>query len=305
MEKFYSIFYYQKFNYLSVQEKSVILSIYDQFRDKFYLKKGIKDGYHMSFNGLCSKKDAEMIVKILEENISMPDFDEDEYHRLFSKISDPNYTGVCNKNKISIKEEKMPLNFQNMSQYFLYRDMSIALDSIFINNYFEKNNLQLVYDFINLEYKNYGSSKMYNSHLSHLWAYISNLNLESQNKFKKLLSNKLKEINENELVFNPESEFLKQFSERIKIMISLKEIDFFSPSTLSKTITLGFASPEHRNTIQFADEYQYDKDIITNRWFLNLLYEKLLLLNFNILDKYTLNYIFGAKDSNSGLLDRL
>ncbi|MFI3124794.1 hypothetical protein ODU07_04750 [Streptococcus suis] len=152
MEKVYSVFFYQKFNCLSVQEKGVILSIYDQFKDMFYLKKGIKDGYHISFNGFCSKKDAEMVAKNLEENINMPDFDEDEYHRLFSKISDPNYTGVCNKNKICITEEKLPKNFQNMSQYLLYRDMSIALDSIFINKYFEKNKLQIVYDFINLEY---------------------------------------------------------------------------------------------------------------------------------------------------------
>ncbi|MFI3124795.1 hypothetical protein ODU07_04755 [Streptococcus suis] len=130
------------------------------------------------------------------------------------------------------------------------------------------------------------------------------MNLENQIKFKKLLSEKLSEINEKELIFNPESEILKQFSERIKFMISQKEIDFFSPSTLSKATTSRFASPEHKNTIKLADEYKYDKDIITNRWFLNLLYEKLLLLNFNILDKYTLNYIFGVKDSNSGLLDR-
>ena len=77
-------------------------------------------------------------------------------------------------------------------------------------------------------------------------------------------------------------------------LILEKKIDFYSPHTRQEYLVLDkFASPEHRKTVvddDFQVYFQYSVPIISARWIINIIYEKMILMGFTVLEKFFMNY---------------
>lgn len=299
--KYYSVVFYGKIGILKEEEINIIREIYKKYPKTFYLKKSIKNGYNLSFNGIKDKNIANKIKILLTDLKDDYSYDESNYHYFFKKIKDPNYTGKCINNKITVTEDSYMNLFQNMEQYDFYRKLSMKLDSIFFYNYFKYNKVSYIYNFLKNEYQSRKENMWYNSHLSHFWSFYSNLNEIQKYKFLKL-------IKDNEIEFEVEDE---NFDEKILSYIINKvtylqtegKIDFFSPKTYEDLINNGLSTKEHKNTMKYYKSFINDVNYISNRWFLNLVYEKMLILNYTVLDKYTINYNFALKDNQFKVLD--
>lgn len=299
--EYYSVVFYGKIGILKDEEIKIIREIHEKYPQTFYLKKSIKNGYNLSFNGIKNKNIANNIMILLSNLKDDYSYDESKYHYFFKKIKDPNYTGKCIINKISVIKDPYISLFQNMEQYDFYRELSIKLDNIFFNNYFKYNKVSYIFNFLKNEYQSREEIMWYNSHLSHFWSFYSNLEEKQKYKFLNL-------IKDNEIETKVEG---GKFDEKILSYIIVKvrdlqtagKIDFFSPKTYEELLKNGLSTKEHSDTMRYYRSFINDINYISNRWLLNLIYEKMLILNYTILDKYTINYNFALKDNQFKLLD--
>ena len=89
-------------------------------------------------------------------------------------------------------------------------------------------------------------------------------------------------------------EFVKSIYLEIQSLLVRKKIDYFSPSSRNEEIKKdNFASWIHKETI-LNDKYQSSintAEVITARWIVNIIYEKMILLDFSVLEKYFMNYV--------------
>lgn len=292
----YSVVFYGKFREIYRVDREILDNIHKKYNGEFYLKKGIKDGYHISFNGIKYKKIAEDIQRLLSKMKGDYSYDIKEYHMKFKKIKDPNYTGRSYTNVIKIITDETVSNFQNIEQYKMYFENSVKMDTIFWKRYFKENELNFIYEIIKNEYIVQNSSEIFNSHLSHFWAYYSKLNAKQRKRLGELINRNSVSLVKEKVNSNIESSILTELRKKVKKMQLEKKVDFFSPKTYEEVVSGKFASREHENTLKNGKDYFNDTLKIANRWYLNIVYEKMILLNYNILDKYTINYLFGRND---------
>ncbi|MDB6222843.1 hypothetical protein, partial [Lactobacillus amylovorus] len=196
--------------------------------------------------------------------------------------------------------------FQNDDQYQLYVFLEQFFDDYFFDNYFKDNNL---IKFINVvdELLSYIPKEIiqneiindgYRCQSSHYHAFISKLDKTVKDKVNIRFSKLEEKIDCSEFCSFNKNENLKQFvNEVVQIVQKLvleKKIDFYSPHTRQEYLIIDrFASPEHRETV-VDDEYQvyfqYSVPIITARWIINIIYEKMILMDFTVLEKFFMNY---------------
>ena len=211
-----------------------------------------------------------------------------------------------NKLKTKISVDLAKQYFQNDDQYQLYVFLEQFFDDYFFDNYFKDNNL---IKFINVvdELLSYIPKEIiqneiindgYRCQSSHYHAFISKLDKTVKDKVNIRFSKLVEKIDCSELCSFNKNENLKQFvNEVVQIVQKLvleKKIDFYSPHTRQEYLIIDrFASPEHRETV-VDDEYQvyfqYSVPIITARWIINIIYEKMILMDFTVLEKFFMNY---------------
>lgn len=211
-----------------------------------------------------------------------------------------------NKLKTKISVDLAKQYFQNDDQYQLYVFLEQFFDDYFFDNYFKDNNL---IKFINVvdELLSYIPKEIiqneiindgYRCQSSHYHAFISKLDKTVKDKVNNRFSKLEEKIDCSEFCSFNKNENLKQFvNEVVQIVQKLvleKKIDFYSPHTRQEYLIIDrFASPEHRETV-VDDEYQvyfqYSVPIITARWIINIIYEKMILMDFTVLEKFFMNY---------------
>ncbi|KOO51840.1 hypothetical protein [Viridibacillus arvi] len=283
--------------------------------DNIHIKKGWENGTHLVLYGFSAdelKKVKERLSNILEKYPTKL-YDVDNYKKVYSKVNEKFYQNKYDLSNIYqntiIERNHIPLsNLENINQKKLYLRIDKKLDNLFAEFYFKPKVLleilELLLDFT-LKFdefwkENYSYSlKLFNpyvSHLSHFTGFVNSLNeMESDiiyNEFEERHDYNGNYIPKRNELFNS---FLEIFS-MVEEMIINKEINFFSPYKLevilegidNENLALGHA--KIYNNPQLINEMNVNTPLIVNKWFLNILYEKLLLMNINVKDKYYLNY---------------
>ncbi|MCO6524061.1 MAG: hypothetical protein J6562_03440 [Candidatus Schmidhempelia sp.] len=199
---------------------------------------------------------------------------------------------------ISVDDSKK--YFQNFEQYKLYLYLENWFDKQLKKYYFTQNNL---FEFINWVdkllskvpvTKNIEDIKNgYVSQWSHLYAFLNSLTVKQRreiiDQFELFYVN-----NNNSSVLKASSSIALDTIEKVEFMIAHGKLDFYSPSTREEQIaTNSFASYYHKRTV-LDDQSQKiaikSSTLTLSRWLVNLVYEKMILMNFTILEKYFMNF---------------
>lgn len=266
---------------ITKRQKEIIHSFYKQQREAYVIKQKDKE----------SKKE---IIKI--ENAD-------------TIILPPD--NVISNMTISENEENIMSFFKTPTLFSLYLQIENYFDQRLFKNYFERGYL---FDFIQAidELLSYIPKKKgitvtndgYLSQYSHFLAFFSSLDNSSKEEVKVKFPQLTKEYKEwtksnrkdnqyIDLTFSCK-EFVKSIYLEIQSLLVRKKIDYFSPSSRNEEIKKdNFASWIHKETI-LNDKYQSSintAEVITARWIVNIIYEKMILLDFSVLEKYFMNYV--------------
>ncbi|MBF0787075.1 MULTISPECIES: hypothetical protein [unclassified Streptococcus] len=238
---------------------------------------------HLLISGIFGLEEAEMILSGIKKNFC-------------------NVISGC-----SISDDGMYLLFKDEEIYKKIRKWEIAFDEVFMNHYFldSVDDVDIIV-LLKEWYANYEQEVVINSHISHFWGFFASLNINQKIYIKRLFQNRFFNTILRESVLSNID--IKLLEDDIELLLSShSNFNFFYPTLFSEIkSTINFSSEAHKRTIDTiskSSEFLRDKIRITNRWGLNILYEKLPLLGLRLLDKYYINYYFSLT-SNEVDIDR-
>lgn len=206
----------------------------------------------------------------------------------------------CNQMRTIISIDDSKQYFQNSEQYKLYLYLENWFDEQLKKYYFTQNNL---FEFINWVDKLLSKVPVtknieviengYVSQWSHLYAFLNSLTVKQRreiiDQFELFYVN-----NNNNSVLNASSSIALDTIEKVEFMIAHGKLDFYSPSTREEQIAANsFASYYHKRTVlddQSQKQAIKSSTLTLSRWLVNLVYEKMILMNFTILEKYFMNF---------------
>lgn len=260
--------------YKNVEElnnkKKEIVNIFKIYSGSFYIKKIKKNNKKLLvFCGIFNDNILKDIIKQLK------------------KIFD----------KIYIKKDSMFEYFKDESKYIIYRDTSIKFDEIFADYYFCKkiNNGDIYIFIINIYKYFYKLKKMSISHWSHFWGFFMKDDIVDKEKlYEYIKKNQIKKISTD--FFYKDAIFLANelYNNLLKELKKDDKFNIYYPRDIKVLLNNGkISSKLHKNTLEYINEnvdIKRDIDYLFNIWFLNILYEKMILLEITILDKYIINY---------------
>lgn len=288
--------------------KKLILS-----EDRLSIKKGWENGYHISLLGDVYTSDIKMITEVLEnEIISNPSelYDEDIFKKKYRNVallerkSEKLETIIQNKVVVLNNEHK----FDNIEQFYLYLQTHKVFDRFYAHNYWEKNDVvkvsQDIFEFTNslrelkIELSNgVLISNGFISHLSHFLGFMSSLSPSDKRKvfnaFKNKSKHDLKTISKD--YKSGLTKGLNGIYNIVSMYIEDNKLNFFSPGNKDSYLkNINEASIYHKATFRDSNILELiskDPVLCTNRWVLNVLYEKLVLLNIKPIEKFYMNYL--------------
>lgn len=202
--------------------------------------------------------------------------------------------------EIEIEQDEVMKLFANEKYYMVYKKWEIIFDNILFNYYFQDTlGIGDIVYFLEETYNQLPKVNFYISHISHYWGFIHSLNIEKRRIFCEFIEKEsIKYDNCNQ--FKGKIEILDLIDD-IDILVREENLDFFVPYRLTDLLKNNNASYLHRQTWKnemHSPVLTYDKYLIANKWLLNILYKKFPLLNITILNKFTINYMLGLKDSS-------
>lgn len=281
-----------------------------------YLKQGIERGYNVSIYGVRELEAAYDIKKKLFSYItdSKYSYDLDIFNNKYSELKDPNYKKAFSTNKIIIMKEKNPVRFQNKEQKELYENIHRDFDLLLSPHYFIKNDIYELTSVVDTMIQVFDNKNGWNSHISHFWYFFQSLNRNQKNYLYKLFKERKEKYSVNkpslEETLTLEVQMItKKYLEKVNLLLEDRKINFYSPKSLEHLRKQdNFSSNLHKQTL-FNEDYQkeilFDVTRITNRWLLNVFYEKLVLLKIPLIEKFFLNYLIGCQDPNAHLDDSI
>ncbi|WP_260158433.1 hypothetical protein [Levilactobacillus brevis] len=274
----------------------------------------------IDYFGLAQKSNADVYLRrsnAMGEHLCFCNFcNMDSAEKLSRKIQ------MLSEFEIEIKEQNST-NALSEPLIGLYTRLEKQFDATLITLYFSESALRLYY-IINLAntiaesiprpVKYFEGTQIdgFNCHFSHLWAFLNTLNRRQLNSVYDILKNEKKEyqyfmlnnqdiktkwdIANQTLVENIQKNFLL-----IQRLIYNQKINFFSPYSMSEIANQvsmhGWASTEHaaafsdKNSLDFVTK---NPTLITAKWYVNIIYEKLTLMKLSLFDKSIMNYIVGS-----------
>lgn len=265
-----------------------------------------------------TKRQKEIILSFRnqQENAYISKSKNKEDNKEIIKIENANTIIIPHNNYISnmiVKEanENYISFFKNTCLFSLYVQIEKYFDSLLCKNYFERGYL---FDFIQAIDKllSYIPIKKgitvindgYLSQYSHFFAFFESLDIDSKAEIRKQfpqLTQKYKNWVRNNKVNNQYEDliskgenFVNRIYSEIQVLIADKKINFFSPSSLEEEIKKdNFATWAHKEALT-NKKYQKSintAEVITARWLVNVIYEKMILLDFSVLEKFFMNYV--------------
>lgn len=190
--------------------------------------------------------------------------------------------------------------FQNQYQMELVRKLHRIFFERFESKYFTSVKIIDIFPVVNFVAKSLDNQGVLGyegtqSHLSHLWAYmVGRLDKKRRVEFLDFLERYCQQY------MNRFSD-LEEWSEILTVLPNVKQgvktggITFWSPYQFNPN---NYATALHKATYANqtkVDLISHNAVLIFNRWYINILYENLTLLNLNIIDKYILNYAIASQ----------
>ncbi|GAB3798799.1 hypothetical protein [Virgibacillus kimchii] len=278
----------------------------------FMVDKGWENGYHLQLRGALDDETLPIVVNELEEGVSdsVINYDENEFTQKYkstAKIlrrSDPFNPIYKGKVTVNVEESIFEKNIEDE----LFRETNHIFDSYYCRSYFNKNSLYPVIEEVMRFHKMlevYESPESteesaYNCHLSHYIAFIHRLNKQDKESIEKQFQLKYEsDLNNGLLDFNLSptdlTEKLINFFHKIRPLVKNKELNFYMPFK-RKHIDEKMKHASKRHKVTFTEEnmnryFLYDEVLIANRWIMNALYKKLLLLGLSNTDRFYMNYV--------------
>lgn len=280
--------------------------------DNFMVDKGWENGYHLHLRGASDRTTLSTIVKELKEGVnrSLTCFNESDFIKTYqstaeilrnSKPFDP-----IMKNKVVVKEEMLIFNEKLEDE--LFKESNKILDAYFCDTYFEKNSLHpIIEEMMKFHHQmrefeqpeSLVEHQAYNCHLSHYIALTNRLNTQDKESlerdFKQRFDTDFKKgLLDFDLSPTGLTENLLDFFHKLRPLIKNKELNFHMPFNRTH-IDEKIKHASQRHQVTFAKEnmhiYLYNEVLIANRWVINALYKKLLLLGLSNMDRFYMNYV--------------
>ncbi|MGT2965383.1 hypothetical protein [Streptococcus acidominimus] len=240
--------------------------------EDYYIKITARDCVYFSINGINDLKLCTKIVLCLRNHLNLaPSIEEDYRLKIFSTVE----------------------------EYRIYRKWNIILDKIFRRYYFSRTiDWKQIILFIELCYIDIMDEELFLAHFSHFWGFFMSLNARQSEYIFTLMKERVRELEES-CSFLDRIDFNQLKVDIEFIMENNRDFDFFSPNDLEKLIENDmFASKIHELTWKnelMNPKLRYNSLLISNKWFLNIIYEKFPMLEIRMLDKFTINYHFSNK----------
>ncbi|WP_230501096.1 hypothetical protein [Sutcliffiella rhizosphaerae] len=289
-------------------------------KEALSIKKSFENGYHISLFGFLYPEEAKAIYdkcQELLETYPTTVYDTNEFINKYRKVADLSLKeGVLDEiyqNKMEIKKREDLYGFQNKEQLHLFLKINKVFDRHYVNSYWEKDNniLSIIKDVfpffsflpdqtLSKEFALYSNG--FTSHLSHYLGFLHSLSNEDKNKVIKRF-NQLGERDKEMLHIETavENEFvteLKMIYEDICKSIDNELLNFYSPKSKDEiSRKVEHSTQRHKLVLENPALNQLiikDPVLITNRWVLNVFYEKLVLLNIKPLEKFYMNYLLSS-----------
>ncbi|WDF49013.1 hypothetical protein PQ460_13435 [Paenibacillus sp. KACC 21273] len=293
------------------------------------IKKSWQNGYHIHVFGFMNDDKARQIEE--DFNTLLSDYpplkyDEKEFKEKYSKISiitaQPEALDSILQNQVILKLKNAEDDFENEKQLELYLNIHKVFDRQYGKYYFGdmqiENIIEDIYSFIDelphtiLNKEKNLISNGYISHNSHFIGFLNSLKQEQRstitNQFEQrraeYIHQFLEKRVEHKSLFHQDLEaiFLK-----ITKLVEAKAINFLSPKKVEDiTSKLPRYSKKHAEVFGSAEllnQTLYDPVLCTNKWILNVLYEKLVILQIRPIDKFYMNYFLSRLIFNQSSLE--
>jgi hypothetical protein len=290
--------------------KNTIIKLVSDY--KFMVDKGWENGYHLHLRGTLDEETLPLVVNELKEGVSdsVIHYDENEFTQRYKSTarilrkSDP--FNPIYKGKVTVNAEASI--FEKDIEDELFRETNHIFDSYYCSSYFNDNSLYPVIEEMMKFHKMlelYESPESteksaYNCHLSHYIAFIHRLNKQDKERIEKQFQlNYERDLKEGLFDFDLSpsllTENLMNFFHKIRPLIKSKELNFYMPFK-RKHIDEKVKHASKRHKVTFSEEnmnryFLYDEVLIANRWIMNALYKKLLLLRLTNTDRFYMNYV--------------
>lgn len=280
------------------------------------VKKNWQNGYHLHLFGFMNDQKARQIEEDFKKLLSdYPPlkYDEKEFKEKYSKISiitaQPEGLDSILQNQVIVKKKKTEEDFENEKQLELYLNIHKVFDRQYGEYYFGdmkiENIIEDMYPFIDkLPYTILNQEKNlisngYISHNSHFIGFLNSLKQEQRSTItdqfeqrrSKYIHQFFEKKLENKSLFHQDLEaiFLK-----VTKLVEEKALTFLSPKKVEDiTAKLPQYSKKHAEifgSAELLNQTLYDPVLCTNKWILNVLYEKLVILQIRPIDKFYMNY---------------
>jgi hypothetical protein len=290
--------------------KNTIIKLVSDYT--FMVDKGWENGYHLHLRGALDEETLPAVIQELEEGVSdsVTHFNEHEFTQTYqstAKIlrrSDP--FNPIYKGKVTVHAEASI--FEKEIEDELFRETNHIFDSYYCRSYFQEQPLyQVIEEAMKFhkilepyESPEAPEESAYNCHLSHYIAFTHRLNKQDkesvEQQFKTRYERDLKkglydfDLSPTDLTVN-----LSEFFHKIRPLVKSKELNFYMPFKRKHIDEkMKHASKRHQATFTVENMnryFLYDEVLIANRWVMNALYKKLLLLGLSNIDRFYMNYV--------------
>lgn len=291
------------------------------------IKRGWEEGLHLKIIGFINRQEKQQIIDellSLLKDYPTKEYDIELFRSEYKKVQQillrntGNELKTIRQNQVSIPEPLNLLKLNNEEQYELYLEIHHAIDLQYMNKYFVENNkiLDITKDLMHFYSQLPQSSNEkiadelnggYNSHLSHIVGFLYSLPNGAAKKIKKDFNKRYEDDKsqlEEPLLESNLTNWLLPIINSVEKMVANKKIDFFAPYKLEDLgdFENSNISENHKSVYRNQELLEFinkDPDFIANRWILNVLYEKLLVLNITPIEKYYMNYMICRLKFNS------
>ncbi|WP_066265356.1 hypothetical protein [Heyndrickxia acidicola] len=305
-----------KYNTAVIENVKHLIKNYNLF-----LKKSWENGYHISLYGFLDNEKFRSISEKLSKVIKSfpsPIYDDKEfklkYYPVAKLLRKTEALHPIYQNTVCTTKIEDHYIFQNQKQLEVYSAIHNIFDEYYLDRYFKKNDIvSITKDLLTfiktlperiLQDKPLMVSNGYISHLSHFIGFLHSLKQEERerirNEFNIRRDKDLLKLKQND-TSKTNKTFIHNLTTIHRLISNLIEqgfIDFYSPNTLEDVKEkLEFASERHKQVhLESSNKNLIIKDnvLCTNRWILNVLYEKLVLLEIKPLDKFYMNFLLSS-----------
>lgn len=280
------------------------------------IKQSWEQGYHLELFGLLEQHQAEsyrkLFDKILKKNPSQkydPEQFKQKYQKIASFFQKQDALDTVRQNEVVVTRLKDTHVFENQEQLSLYLHLHKVFDTIYNERYFQNNNIlsitqdifafskQLPATVLSSEQAVYSDGFV--SHLSHYLGFIHSLQKDDRRQVHTTFWKKAKKdasmFSDEEAKHRNIAADLQPAYARVCQYIEEGKLTFYSPRSEERFLA-GLKKGTERHAAMFRDEKLReivirDPVLCTNRWVLNVLYEKLVLMRIKPLEKFYMNFL--------------